>query len=82
MWRENELAAPTLKALWKAVVVAKWSMHHCGTGRATCPWRRPVAVQGDGGTMRGKDVYRRGGEALESERTAFEDEGEVEGRGR
>jgi hypothetical protein len=28
-------------------------------------------VREDGETMRGKDVYRRGGEALRNERTAF-----------
>ena len=68
-----------LKALWKAVV-AEGQLHHREMGGVTCPWRRLRAVGVDGERMRGKGVYRRGGEVRRDERRALE--GEVEERGR
>jgi hypothetical protein len=63
--RKNKVPAPTLKGLWETIVAEGWKYRH-GTGRATGPWRRPMAV-----VMGEKDVYLRGEEVRESERTTF-----------
>jgi hypothetical protein len=49
-------------------------MYRHGTGRASDLWRRLMAVDWDGGKMRGMDVYRGGGDVRRGERTTLERE--------